>query len=79
MRVETISLKGSGTLNEDTLLAKKNIFAVFDGATDLNGYKNTQGKTGGFLASQLVKKYFSLRVGRSISEPAAPTRPSTRP
>lgn len=50
--------QGSSLVNEDAVLVADNIFGVFDGATSINVYKDENGKTGGYLASQLVKTIF---------------------
>ncbi len=51
--------KGSGSMNEDALLIKDNLFVVFDGATILDKYVNKDGKTGGWLAAKIAKETFS--------------------
>lgn len=60
MKVQKIFDKGSGLMNEDQILVRKNLFAVFDGATSLNKYLDAKKRTGGFLASAIAKKAFSL-------------------
>lgn len=62
MRVSKISLKGSGKMNEDALVINENLFAVFDGATGLDGYRNKDGKTGGWLAANIAAKEFARPV-----------------
>ena len=59
MKIEKIYDKGIGLMNEDQLLIKENLFAVFDGATSLNNFFDSEGKTGGFLASFIAKETFS--------------------
>lgn len=57
--IETVYEKGSGKVNEDSLLVGENIFGVFDGATSLTGFTDEQGRTGAAIASQLAKDVFS--------------------
>lgn len=54
MRVEYIHEKGTGVLNEDSLLVGEDIFGVFDGATSLDGATFDGWKTGGYLASSIA-------------------------
>ncbi|MFF0829357.1 protein phosphatase 2C domain-containing protein [Brevibacillus sp. NPDC003359] len=58
MKLECISMKGSGKSNEDTYVIQqaKHVYAVIDGITSLIPYENTAGQTGGTLAAELVKK-----------------------
>lgn len=58
MIVNKIYEKGSGKLNEDNFIIKKNLFGVFDGAGDLNKWRSKSGKTGGYLASFIAKSVF---------------------
>lgn len=67
MRVQKLYQKGSGVVNEDQLLVKKNLFAVFDGATGLVPYRNREGKTGGSLAAEIAKTTFAQN-GRPLQE-----------
>ena len=53
---EAVYEQGSGALNEDTLLMKGNVFGVFDGASSIDYWKDQSGKTGGFLAANIVKE-----------------------
>ncbi len=48
----------SRALNEDHLLVSGNLFGVFDGATGLDKYVDEQGRTGGYLASQIAQETF---------------------
>ncbi len=57
-QISQIQEKGVGIMNEDSILIKDNIFGVFDGASSLNKYINDEGKTGGYLASSIVKEIF---------------------
>ncbi|MBT8764290.1 protein phosphatase 2C domain-containing protein [Desulfohalobiaceae bacterium Ax17] len=59
MIVEYLLEKGTGSINEDSLLVGHNIFGVFDGATSLCGTTWEDGKTGGFFASSIACKTFS--------------------
>lgn len=67
IRVQKLYQKGSGVVNEDQLLVKNGLFAVFDGATGLVPYRNREGKTGGRLAAEIVKKTFA-QDGRALPE-----------
>jgi serine/threonine protein phosphatase PrpC len=58
MKVSFISDKGSSFVNEDNYLIGDNIFGVFDGATSLDWYIDSDGKTGGLLASSIAKEVF---------------------
>ena len=65
MKFESILEKGSGKLNEDTMVMEGNLFGVFDGATSLDKKTFGNGKTGGFLASSaagsvFIKNHFPL-------------------
>ena len=53
--IETLYEGGSGKLNEDRLLVRKNLFAVFDGASSLTS-NSWQGKTGAWWASQCASR-----------------------
>lgn len=56
--IEHIHEKGTGHINEDALSLNGNMFAVFDGATSLNGMTYDDGKTGGFYASRIARQIF---------------------
>lgn len=58
MKIETISIQGSSEWNEDALIEKSGagVYGVLDGATSVTPFRGPQGETGGYLASQLVKK-----------------------
>ncbi|WP_312117777.1 protein phosphatase 2C domain-containing protein [Brevibacillus reuszeri] len=58
MKVECMSIKGSGKSNEDAyvLLQAKHVFAVVDGVSALVPYENEAGQTGGAIAAELVKR-----------------------
>lgn len=59
MRIEIISEKGSGKINEDSFCASKNTFGVFDGAGSLTKFVDENQRTGGFIASHLVANIFA--------------------
>ncbi|MFH1978163.1 MAG: protein phosphatase 2C domain-containing protein [Candidatus Aenigmatarchaeota archaeon] len=61
--IQKIHDKGSGDQNEDELLIKENLFAVFDGATSLVKFVNSEGKSGGKLAAEICKDVFSNNGG----------------
>ncbi|QDS35910.1 protein phosphatase 2C domain-containing protein [Brevibacillus brevis] len=58
MKLESISMKGSGKSNEDAYVIQqvKHVYAVIDGITSLIPYENAAGQTGGAIAAELVKK-----------------------
>lgn len=58
MKFEYILEKGTGQLNEDSMVIEGNLFGVFDGATSLDKRTFKNGKTGGFLASSAAKSVF---------------------
>ena len=55
-----ITDKGSHKLNEDSLVANPDtgIFAVFDGASGLNPFTDSEGRTGAYLASNIAREVF---------------------
>jgi serine/threonine protein phosphatase PrpC len=61
--VSKIYDKGSAAMNEDELLIKDTLFAVFDGATSLSGWKSVEGKTGARMAAEIAKRIFSHNDG----------------
>src|SRR3989338_6515611 len=56
-----------GVSREDSYLIKDNIFGVFDGANSHNRFADSAGKTGGLIASQLVRDVFA-RNNRPLKE-----------
>lgn len=60
MLMQSVSVQGSSTWNEDALILNEalHIYGVADGATSLVPYHGPQGETGGRMASQLVQRYF---------------------
>jgi len=58
MKVDFLTERGSGSVNEDQILMAEPVFGVFDGATSLNKYVDQSGKTGGLLASSIAKETF---------------------
>ena len=59
MHVEKIRSKGSHKLNEDELLIKEHLFAVFDGAGSLVNFADERGRTGAKLAALIAKRAFA--------------------
>lgn len=60
MTIDHILEKGSGRVNEDSLLIGENLFGVFDGATSLNGTGNLpEGETGGQMAATIARDVFA--------------------
>ena len=59
METEHILAKGSGRINEDTLVMEKNLFGVFDGAASLDKAFFGSKKTGGMIASSTACSVFS--------------------
>lgn len=53
-----MTIKGSNEWNEDALIINESVrlFGVLDGATSLRPFRGPNGETGGYLASQLVKR-----------------------
>lgn len=60
MKLEWISIQGSGEWNEDAVFTneKQHLYGVIDGATSLVPFRGPGNETGGRLASQLLKAYF---------------------
>jgi len=58
MKVDSLTEKGSGQINEDSYFVKPNYFGVFDGATGITKYTDSDGNTGAFLASKTAKEVF---------------------
>lgn len=59
-KIQTVYRNKPGeTMNEDELLVKDNLFAVFDGATSIIPFRNKEGKTGGRIGAEIVKEVFS--------------------
>lgn len=59
MKMECISVAGSGKMNEDAYVTNqaKHLFAVVDGVSSLVPYENAEGQTPGAIAAQLVKQH----------------------
>lgn len=66
MRVQHLTNKGSGKINEDTYLISSNLYGVFDGATGLIKYSDKKGNTGGLLAAQIAKKTFEKNIEKPL-------------
>jgi len=62
-RVEILLDKGSGVVNEDRALTASPVFAVIDGATSLNKYRDKNGETGGSLAAGILSEEFRTKEG----------------
>lgn len=60
-QVTRLSEIGINILNEDVVLVNENtqLFGVFDGATSLNRFKTTDGKTGGYIAAHIAAETFA--------------------
>lgn len=67
IKIDYISEKGSGIINEDDFLIGNNIFGVFDGATGLKKYFDENGNSGGAIAAQISKNVF-LKGGANLIE-----------
>jgi serine/threonine protein phosphatase PrpC len=66
-RIQQVHDRGSREMNEDELLVRGNLFAVFDGATSLTGFVNSRGETGGRIAAGIAREAFSGN-GRPLKE-----------
>lgn len=66
MKVEKVIEKGVGQMNEDLLMAKNNLFGVFDGMSSLVKYQSSKGETGGFLAAKTAKEIFSKNQNKTL-------------
>ena len=66
MKISYVEDKGIGAISEDKLLIKDGLLGVFDGATSFVKYKDAQGHTGGFLASEIAKNTFEYNSGKLI-------------
>ena len=60
MHVEQVFEQGSGAFNEDCLIAERDLFGVFDGATSLDQAVYDGGKSGGAMASTLAGEAFRM-------------------
>src|SRR5258708_12016432 len=58
MHLDHLLDKGVGKINEDAILLGKNRFGVFDGASSLDAYTDEEGRTGGYLAANIVRDTF---------------------
>lgn len=63
MWVTSLLEQGSGVLNEDCLAIKGDLFGVFDGSTSLTPATYENGRTGGFLASNIAAEEFLKNHG----------------
>jgi serine/threonine protein phosphatase PrpC len=59
-KVESITVKGTGDLNEDAVIINESLslYGVLDGVSSLVPYRSRNDETGGFIAANLVKNYF---------------------
>lgn len=67
MKIDFITDKGIGKMNEDDYIITDNFFAVIDGITNLQGYQDKNGQTGGYLAAQIVKDVFSKNKDKDFN------------
>ncbi|MCA1055775.1 protein phosphatase 2C domain-containing protein [Rossellomorea aquimaris] len=60
MKINHMTIKGDGWLNEDALIINEHqsIFGVADGVSSLVDFRSKENLTGGFLASHTAKDYF---------------------
>ncbi|GIP34162.1 protein phosphatase 2C domain-containing protein [Paenibacillus sp. J2TS4] len=58
LNIEQISIQGSNEWNEDALIVREevHVYGVLDGATSVTPYRGPQGETGGYLASNVVRR-----------------------
>lgn len=68
MQIEYVLDKGSGEMNEDSLLISKSMFGVFDGLTSLTKYKDERGISGGLIASELVRNIFEDNISQPFED-----------
>lgn len=66
MKIEHLTEKGSGIVNEDSFLIAPNLYGVFDGATGLIKYADVNGNTGGLIASKTAKTIFERNRGKPL-------------
>ncbi|MFH1156885.1 MAG: protein phosphatase 2C domain-containing protein [Pseudomonadota bacterium] len=65
MKTDHLLEKGSGLINEDTLVMDGTLFGVFDGATSLDRNDSGNRETGGLIASDTASRVFA-RNGDSL-------------
>ncbi|WP_077303158.1 protein phosphatase 2C domain-containing protein [Virgibacillus pantothenticus] len=60
MKIETVTCKGVGKLNEDSVIINDDIsiYGVADGVSSIVPFTNQENETGGYIASNLVKNYY---------------------
>ncbi|MCR2822113.1 protein phosphatase 2C domain-containing protein [Lederbergia panacisoli] len=71
MNVDQITLKGVGELNEDSIIINNDIsvYGVADGVSSLIPFKNKEGHTGGYIASNEARRYFeSLEASNGLMD-----------
>jgi serine/threonine protein phosphatase PrpC len=64
-RLSQLSYPGVRPLNEDKVLIneQQNIFGVFDGASSLDSYLSSEGKTGAYIAANIAASIFNTEKG----------------
>lgn len=62
MHIDTITSKGTGKQNEDAFVCNNPTFAVFDGATSLDAFLDSEGRSGGRIAAELFANAFREHV-----------------
>lgn len=70
LNIDYTSFKGVGQLNEDSLIINDEllVYGVADGVSSLMPFMSEEGHTGGYIASNEVKKYFeSLSTDKSLT------------
>ncbi|NBJ70362.1 MULTISPECIES: protein phosphatase 2C domain-containing protein [Clostridia] len=60
MKIETVTCKGVGKLNEDSVIINDDIsiYGVADGVSSIVPFANQENETGGYIASNLVRNYY---------------------
>ncbi|MDQ0481842.1 protein phosphatase 2C domain-containing protein [Guptibacillus hwajinpoensis] len=74
MKIDSITLKGVGNLNEDALILNEatSLFGVADGVSSLIPFQTKENLTGGYIASNEVQAYFeSLSPGSDLIDDLA--------
>ncbi|MDP4552757.1 protein phosphatase 2C domain-containing protein [Alkalihalobacillus macyae] len=74
MKIDSITLRGVGNLNEDALIINEatSLFGVADGVSSLIPFQTKENLTGGYIASNEVQAYFeSLSHGSDLIDDLA--------
>lgn len=68
VRVSSLCEVGIREINEDAVYIDetRKLFAVFDGVSSLDGYEDSQGKTGGYIASHTGVEVFRSSHGEGL-------------